>query len=98
LSCVIPVNVHAKIPLTIPIVQALVVLAEDGGEVFGMFAANIRDAKVIRTKCERYGPIVLSPEAWCDGTLAVAVLIRHCSRNSCVSIPPVGGRTFLFEF
>jgi hypothetical protein len=38
LSRVIPVHVHAKIPLTIPIMQALVVLAEDGGEVFGVFA------------------------------------------------------------
>jgi hypothetical protein len=51
-SHVIPVNVHAKIPLTIPIVQALVVFAEDGGEVFGVFAADILDAKIIHTKCE----------------------------------------------
>ncbi len=45
-SHVIPVNDHAKIPLTIPILQALVVLAEDGGKVFGMFAADIFDAKI----------------------------------------------------
>ncbi len=51
-SRVIPVDVHAKIPLTIPIVQALVVLAEDGGKVFGEFAANIFDAKIVHTKCE----------------------------------------------
>jgi hypothetical protein len=75
LSRVIPVDVHAKILLTIPIVQAIVVLVEDGSEVFGMFAANILDAKIVHTKCEQYGPIVVSPEAWCDGTLVVAVLI-----------------------
>jgi hypothetical protein len=74
-SRVIPVDVHAKIPLTVPIVRALVVLAEDGGEVFGKFAANILDAKIVHTKCEQYGPIVVSPEAWCDGTLGVAMLI-----------------------
>ncbi len=53
-SRVIPVDVHAKIPFTVPIVQALVVLAEDGGKVFGMFmfAADILDAKIIHTKCE----------------------------------------------
>ncbi len=51
-SRVIPVDVNAKIPLTVPIVQALVVFAEDGGEVFGMFTADILDAKVVHTKCE----------------------------------------------
>jgi hypothetical protein len=40
-----------------------------------MFAADILDAKVVHTKCEQYGPIVVSLEAWCDGTLVVAVLI-----------------------
>ncbi len=74
-SRVIPVDVHAKIPLTVPIMRALVVLAEDGGKVIGVFVANILDAKIVHTKCEQYGPIVVSPEAWCDGTLAVAVLI-----------------------
>ncbi len=42
---VIPVDIHVKIPLTVQIMQALVVLAEDGGEVFGMFAADILDSK-----------------------------------------------------
>ncbi len=51
-SCVIPVDVHAEIPLTIPIMRALVVLAEDGGKVFSVFAANILDAKIVHTECE----------------------------------------------
>ena len=62
-SRAIPVNIHAKILLTVPIVQALVVLAEDGGEVFCMFTADILDAKIAHTKCEQYGPIVVPPEA-----------------------------------
>ncbi len=75
LSRVIPVDVHAKIPLTVPIVQALVVFADDGGKVFGVFAADILDAKVAHTKFEQYGLIVVLSEAWCAGTLAVAVPI-----------------------
>ena len=51
-SHVIPVDGHAQVPLTIPIVQALVVLAENGGKVFSMFAANILNAKIVHTKCE----------------------------------------------
>jgi hypothetical protein len=51
-SHVIPVDGHAQVPLTIPIVQALVVLAENGGKVFGVFAADILDAEIVHTKCE----------------------------------------------
>ena len=51
-SCVVPVDDHAQVPLTVPIVQALVVLAENGAKVFSVFAANILDAKIVHTKCE----------------------------------------------
>jgi hypothetical protein len=51
-SHVIPVDSHAQVPLTIPIVQALVVLAENGGKVFGVFPADILDAKIVHLKCE----------------------------------------------
>jgi hypothetical protein len=40
LSRVIPVDVHAKIPLTVPIMRALVVFAEDGGKVFSVFGST----------------------------------------------------------
>ncbi len=51
-SRVIPVDGHAQVSLTVPIVGALVVLAENGGKVFGVFAADILDAKIIHTKWE----------------------------------------------
>jgi hypothetical protein len=51
-SRVIPVDAHAKISFTVPIMQALVVFAEDGGKVSGVFAANILDAKIIHKMCE----------------------------------------------
>ena len=49
LSCVIPVNARAEIPLPAPIMQALVVLAKNGCKVFGVFTANILDAKIVHT-------------------------------------------------
>ena len=40
------------------------------------FAADILNAEIVHTKnCERYGSIVVSPEAWSDGTLMVAMFI-----------------------
>ena len=48
---------------------------ENGGKVFSMFVAGILNAKIVHTKCERYGLIVVSPEAWSDGTLTVAMFI-----------------------
>ncbi len=32
--------------------RALVVLAENGGKVFGVFVADILDAEIVHTKCE----------------------------------------------
>jgi hypothetical protein len=51
-SCVVPIKIHAKVSLSIPVVQAPVVFAEDGGKVFGMFAAYILNSKVINTQQE----------------------------------------------
>ncbi len=51
-SRVIPVNGHAQVPLTVLILRALVVLAENGGKVFGVFAADILDAEIVLTKCK----------------------------------------------
>ncbi len=49
---IISVNGHAQVSLTVPIRQALVVLAANGGKVFSVFAADILDAKIVHTKCE----------------------------------------------
>ena len=39
-SRIVLVDIHAKVPLSVPIMGALVVLAENGGEVFDMLTAN----------------------------------------------------------
>ncbi len=51
-SCVVPIKIHAKVLLSVPVVQAPVVFAEDGSKMFGMFAAYIFYSKVIHTQRE----------------------------------------------
>ena len=48
-ACVVPVNVHAQVPLTFPFQFAFVMFIEDGGTVLGMFMLNILDAKIVHT-------------------------------------------------
>ncbi len=48
-SCVVPVNGHSEVSLAITIVGALAVFAENIGEVFGMFPADILDAKIVHS-------------------------------------------------
>ncbi len=48
-ACVVPVNVHAQVPLTFPFQFAFVMFIADGGKVLGMFAPNILDAKIVHT-------------------------------------------------
>jgi hypothetical protein len=43
----VPVYVHSQVALAIPILQAFVMLIIDGGKVFGVFAYNVPDAKVV---------------------------------------------------
>ncbi len=40
-SCVVPIKIHAEVSLSVPVVQAHEVFAEDGGKMFGVFAAYI---------------------------------------------------------
>jgi hypothetical protein len=44
---VVPVDVHSQVALPVPILQALVMFIEDGGEVFGLLATNVFDAKIV---------------------------------------------------
>ncbi len=41
LSCVVPIKIHAKVSLSVPVMRVPVVFAEDGGKMFGVFAAYI---------------------------------------------------------
>ncbi len=48
-ACVVPINVHAQVPLTFPFLFAFVMFIEDGGKVLGMFTPNLLDAKIVHT-------------------------------------------------
>ncbi len=50
LSCVVPIEIHAKVLLSVPVMQAPVVFAEDGGEMFGVFVAYIFYSKVVNAQ------------------------------------------------
>ncbi len=47
LSGVVPVEVHAKVVLSLPVGSAFVVFVENGSEMFSMLAMNILDAKIV---------------------------------------------------
>ena len=51
-SCVVPIEIHAEVLLPIPVVQAPVVFAEDGGKMFGVFGAYIFYSNVVHTQRE----------------------------------------------
>jgi hypothetical protein len=48
-SCVVSIEIHAKVSLSITVVRAPVVFAKDGGEMFGVFAAYIFYSEVVHT-------------------------------------------------
>ena len=52
---VVPINVHAKVFLAIPILRARVVHVEKLEQVLGMFSANVFHAKIVDAECEGDG-------------------------------------------
>ncbi len=52
LSYVVPIKIHAKVLLSVPVVRAPVVFAEDGGKMFGVFGAYIFYSNVVHTQRE----------------------------------------------
>ena len=44
---VVPINVHAKVFLAVPILRALVVNVENVEQVLGVFSANVFHAKIV---------------------------------------------------
>ncbi len=73
---VVPINVHAKVFLAVPILQALVVHVENLEQVFGMFSANVFHAKIAKAKREGDGSWSMLSQPWCNLTLLVPLLIQ----------------------
>ncbi len=51
-SFVVPIEIHAEVSLSVPVVRAPVVFAEDGDKMFGMFTSYIFYSKVVHTQRE----------------------------------------------
>ncbi len=51
----VPINVHAKVFLAVPTLQALVVHVENLEQVLGMFSANVFHAKIVDAEHEGDG-------------------------------------------
>ncbi len=49
---VVPINVHAKVFLAVPILRAFVVHVENLEQVLGMFLANVFYDKIVGAECE----------------------------------------------
>ncbi len=70
-AVVVPIHVHAKVVLSIPVNGKVVVYVENFYKMFGVLLPNVLDAKVVNT--ER--PPVMLLKARCDLALLVAELV-----------------------
>jgi hypothetical protein len=52
---VVPINVHAKVFLAVPILRALVVYVKNVEQVLGVFSANVFHAKIADAEREEDG-------------------------------------------
>ncbi len=51
-SRVVPINIHAEVSLSVPVMGALIVFIEDRGKMSGVFAADVLYPKVVHSECE----------------------------------------------
>jgi hypothetical protein len=73
---VVPVHVHAKVLVSIPVNGTFVVFLEDLREMVGVHPPDVLDVKVVNTESEQERPPVMFPKAWCDVALMVAMLVE----------------------
>ena len=75
-AIVVPVHVHAKVSLSVPVNETFVVFLKNLCKMVGMLPPNILDAKVVNTESEQERPPIMFPKAWCDIALMVSVLVE----------------------
>ncbi len=76
MAIVVPVHVHAKVLVSVPVNGAFVAFLKNLCKMVGVLLPNVPDAKVVNTKCEQERPPVMLPKARCDIALMVAVLVE----------------------
>jgi hypothetical protein len=72
-AIVVPVHVHAKVSVSVPINGTFLVFLENLCKMVGVLPPNVLDAKVVNTENEQKRPSVMFPKAWCDIALMVLV-------------------------
>ncbi len=75
-AIVVPVHVHAKVLVSVPVNGTFVVFHENLCKMVGVLLPNVLDAKVINTESEQERPPVMFPKARCDIALMVAMLVE----------------------
>jgi hypothetical protein len=73
-AVVVPVHVHAKVLVSIPVNGTFVVLLDNLCKMVFVLSPNVLYAKVFDTQSEQERLPVMFPKAWCDIALMVAVL------------------------
>ncbi len=75
-AVVIPVYVHAKVLVSVPVNGTFVVFLENLCEMVGVLPPNLLDAKVVDTESEQERLPVMFQKARCEVVLMVAVLVE----------------------
>ncbi len=89
-TIVVPVHVHAKVSVSVPVNSRFVVFVENFYEMVGVLPPNVLDAKVVITEREQERPSVMFPKAWCDIALMVAVSVEAFLRRFCARMAACG--------
>ncbi len=76
MAIVVPVHVHAKVLVSVPVNGTFVVFLKNLCEKVGVLSPNVLDAKVVKTESEQERPRVIFPKAWCAVALMVAMLVE----------------------
>jgi hypothetical protein len=75
-ATVVPVHVHAKVLVSIPVNGTFVVFLENLCEMVGVLPPNVLDAKVVNTESEQERLPVMFTRAQCDVAVMVAGLVE----------------------
>ncbi len=76
MAVVVPVHVHAKVLVSIPVNGTFVVFLENLCKMVSVLPPNVLDAKVVDTQSEQERLPVMFPKARFDVALMVAVLVE----------------------
>jgi hypothetical protein len=75
-AVVVPVHVHDKVLVFIPVNGTFLVFLENLCKMVGVLLLDVLDAKVDDTESEQERPPVMFPKARCDIALMVAMLVE----------------------